>query len=459
MSTGNKLKCFQAYDVRGKLDEELNEEIAYRIGRASAQSLNAKSVALGFDARESSPGLAEAVARGVSDAGANVLKMGLAGTEEIYAAVSAFNVDAGIEVTASHNPIDYNGMKIFKRGSQPLSAQEFENIKCLAEEKQFILPQRAGSTMDIRRDARDAYINKILSFLDLESLKPIKILINSGNGAAGPTIDSLNRKLKEKGVKTNFVYINHEPDSSFPNGIPNPLLEENRSLTTDAVILENADFGVAFDGDFDRCFLFDHLGNFIPGEYVVGLLAEVFLRKETGAIIVHDPRVVWNTMDVVSTCGGHAFTSKTGHAFFKAAMRNTGAIYGGEMSAHHYFREFACCDSGMIPWLIVWELLSKKNLTLTELISSRKNRFTSSGEMNFSVSDATKCIQTIKNKFALEAMSIDELDGLSLTFEHWRLNVRQSNTEPLVRLNIETRGNQLLLKEKIEKVKNLLKDL
>ena len=364
----------------------------------------------------------------------------------------------GIEITASHNPIDYNGMKFVKKGSQPLSSREFAKIRNLAQQSKFTPSACTGLIKDISSSAREAYIKKILRFVDLPSLKPLKIVINSGNGAGGPTIDALNKKLKIKGVKTNFVFLHHKPDSSFPNGIPNPMLEKNRLSTARAVVREKADFGVAFDGDFDRCFLFDHKGNFIPGEYIVGLLSEIFLKREKGATIVHDPRVVWNTTDIVSKYGGHVFCSKTGHAFVKAAMRDTGAIYGGEISAHHYFRDFAYCDSGMVPWLIVWELLSKSSTSLFDLISKRKNDFPSSGELNFKVSDPENCIEKIKQVFASEVKFIDHLDGLSMSFEKWRFNLRRSNTEPLVRLNVETSGDQLLLKEKTEILKQLIKN-
>lgn len=456
MTIESKLECFKAYDVRGKIGEQLNEEISYRIGRATAQFLGAKSLALGFDARETSQTLAEAVSRGIRDAGADVFNIGLAGTEEVYSAVSEFSVDGGIEVTASHNPIDYNGMKFIKKGSKPLTVKEFLNIQKLAEQNNFINLGWSGSVIDKKASARNAYINKVLGFIDLDSLKPLKIVINSGNGAAGPTIDALTLKLKEKGVKTHFFYLNHDPDPSFPNGIPNPLLEENRHSTAAAVVSQNADLGVAFDGDFDRCFLFDQRGEFISGEYIVGLLAEIFLSKNAGASIVHDPRVTWNTLDVVNSHCGNAIVSKTGHAFVKAAMRETGAVYGGEMSAHHYFKDFAYCDSGIIPWLMVWEFLSKKKLSLADLISERVSRFPSSGELNFSILDAEKCIKAVKDYFHAISTSVDELDGLSMTFENWRFNLRKSNTEPLVRLNVETIGDQFLLKEKIEELKKLI---
>ena len=309
-----------------------------------------------------------------------------------------------------------------------------------------------------KKAARAAYIEKVLGFVDYSNLKPLKIVINSGNGAAGPTLDAINKKLNEYGVKTNFIFVHHEPDPTFPNGVPNPLLERNRSSTINAVINEKADFGVAFDGDFDRCFFFDHAGDFIPGEYIVGLLAKVFLNKEKGATIIHDPRVIWNTIDIVGKCGGDAVVSKTGHAFMKATMRKRNAIYGGEMSAHNYFRDFSYCDSGIIPWLLVWEYLSTSNILLSDLISEQKNRFPSSGELNFKVSAAASCIERVLHHFASKAELIDELDGLSMSFVTWRFNLRKSNTESLIRLNVEAKGDSILLKERIDELKNLIKE-
>lgn len=411
---------------------------------------------MGFDARETSPHLAKAVTKGICDQGAEVFEIGLSGTEEIYSAVSTLDIDAGIEITASHNPIDYNGMKIIKNGSQPLSEYEFASIKHLVEGKIFAPSKHIGSVIDKRFEARERYLQKILEFFDLGCLKPLKILINSGNGAAGPVIDAFEHKFKKLGVKTNFVCIQHQPDSSFPNGIPNPLLEQNRSSTTSAIIQQNADFGVAFDGDFDRCFLFDNFGDFVPGEYLVGLLSEVFLGNEKGAKIVHDTRVIWNTLDVVSKCQGSAIACKTGHAFVKAEMRNAEAVYGGEMSAHHYFRDFFYCDSGMIPWFLVWELLSRKNISLADLIKERKKLFPSSGEINFRVSNAEKCIKIVKSLYGCEAKAVDEMDGLSISFEKWRFNLRKSNTEPLVRLNVEARGDKYLLRKKIEELTEII---
>lgn len=453
------LTCFKAYDVRGQLVKELNEDVAYRIGFATAQSLEAKNLVVGFDARMTSPKLAQAVAKGIIEFGANVFDIGLAGTEEVYSAVSELKACGGIEVTASHNPIEYNGMKIVKSKSRPLSASEFFQIKHLAEDNKFKTCFNKGSIINKQKQARQKYTKKVISFVNLRGLKPLKIVINSGNGAAGPVIDSLISELNEIGIQAKFILLQHEPDPSFPNGIPNPLLEENRFVTSNAVRQENADFGVAFDGDFDRCFLFDHLGEFVPGEYIVGLLAKVFLGKEDKATIVHDPRVIWNTQHVINKFGGQVEMSKTGHSFVKAAMRKAKAIYGGEMSAHHYFRDYFYCDSGMIPWLMIWELISKENTCLADMVLDSKRRFPSSGELNFTVSDAVSCINRVKNYYQPNAYEVDQTDGLSMSFESWRFNLRKSNTEELVRLNVETKADEQLLETKTTELTRIIIDV
>ncbi len=453
-----KLTCFRKYDVRGELGTEINEDISYQIGRSVAEYFNAKNMVVGFDARETSPRLATALQRGICDSGSDVFEIGLSGTEEMYWAVSGFEADAGITITASHNPINYNGMKIVKHGSRPLTDKEFADIKISAEENNFYKSDKQGSIIDIRKKARRAYLDKIISLIEIKCLKPFKIVINSGNGTAGPVLDALIEKLELESVKADFVKVHHDPDSTFPNGIPNPLLEENRKATIDMIKREQADFGVAFDGDFDRCFLFDHFGNFVPGEYIVGLMAQFFLSKDPNSIIIHDPRVIWNTIDVVENNGGKALVSKTGHAFLKRLMRDVDAVYGGEMSAHHYFREFAYCDSGMIPWLLIWQLLSKNNTDLANLVSHRKYKFPSSGEINFKVDDALSCLKRVKERYISSSKIYDELDGLSMNFENWRFNLRSSNTEPLVRLNVETKGDKTLLKSKVEQLTKLIND-
>jgi phosphomannomutase len=451
------LTCFKAYDIRGEIGVNIDEGIAYRIGRAVAQHFGAKSVVIGFDARETSPAFAAAAARGARDAGADVLNIGMAGTEEMYWAVTEFSACSGIEVTASHNPINYNGMKIVKSASQPLDdAADFQVIKALASAQDWASPARMGETRDVADAAREKYVDRVLGFVDMATLAPLKIVINSGNGAAGPTVDAIIDRLAVQGAPIEVVRVHHDPDSTFPNGIPNPLLPENHAATADVVLREGADMGVAFDGDFDRCFFFDGAGRFVPGEYVVGLLASIFLEKEAGAKIVHDPRVIWNTQDIVAHKGGVAIQSKTGHAFIKQTMRAERAIYGGEMSAHHYFRDFAYCDSGMIPWLLIAELVSRSERSLGDWVKDRFAAFPSSGEMNFEVDEAGKAIESVLGAYRADALSINETDGVSLAFDDWRFNLRRSNTEPLIRLNVEGKGEANALETHVSSIAELL---
>ncbi|MDB4830967.1 phosphomannomutase [Paracoccaceae bacterium] len=436
------LTCFKAYDIRGEIGVNIDEGIAYRIGRAVVQHFNAKSIVIGFDARETSPAFAAAASQGARDAGGDVVNIGMAGTEEMYWAVTEFGACAGIEVTASHNPINYNGMKIVKSHSRPLDdADDFQVIKALAGSKECLSVAETGKELDRSDEARKAYVDRVLSFVDVKALRPLKIVVNSGNGAAGPTFNAIAERLLELGAPLEFIRVHHTPDATFPNGIPNPLLPENHSATADVVKAEKADFGVAFDGDFDRCFFFDETGQFVPGEYVVGLLASIFLEKEVGAKIVHDPRVIWNTQDIVVQKAGVAVQSKTGHAFIKQVMRCHEAVYGGEMSAHHYFRDFAYCDSGMIPWLLIAERVSRSGHPLGDWVKDRFAAFPSSGEMNFKVDDAGAVIEKVLSAYRADALYIDETDGVSLAFDDWRFNLRRSNTEPLVRLNVESRNN------------------
>ena len=427
------------------------------MGRAAAQHLGAKSVVIGFDARETSPAFAAAAARGAMDAGADVSDIGMAGTEEMYWAVTEFGACAGIEVTASHNPIHYNGMKIVKSQSQPLEdVGDFQAIKALASSQAWSDVTDVGRELERSEAARQAYVERVLSFVNLPALRPLKIVVNSGNGAAGPSFDAIAERLGGSGAPLEFVRVHHTPDATFPNGIPNPLLPENHAATADMVLSEGADFGVAFYGDFDRCFFFDEAGQFVPGEYVVGLLASTFLEKEAGARIVHDPRVIWNTQDSVARTGGVAVQSKTGHAFIKQTMRAREAVYGGEMSAHHYFRDFAYCDSGMIPWLLVAELVSRSGRSLGDWVKDRYAAFPSSGEINFTVSDAGVAIDNVLSAYRADALSLDETDGVSLAFVDWRFNLRCSNTEPLVRLNVEGKGNADALGAHVSAIADLL---
>ena len=440
------LTCFKAYDIRGQLGTELDEEIAYRIGRAYAEFLKPKTVVLGGDIRLTSEALKAALGEGIRDAGADVIDIGMVGTEEVYFATSFLNADGGIEVTASHNPIDYNGMKPIREGSRPISSDTgLLDIKRLAEENNFATPEATGRGEYKTLSILDAYLDHLLGYIDNSAITPLKIVMNAGNGAAGHVVDAIEKRFAELKLPIEIVKIFNQPDGTFPNGIPNPILHENRAPTINAVLEHKADMGIAWDGDFDRCFLVDEKGNFIEGYYIVGLLAEAFLLKNPGAKIVHDPRLTWNTIDVVKKGGGEAVQSKTGHAFIKERMRSEDAVYGGEMSAHHYFRDFFYCDSGMIPWLLVMELITRSGKPLSELVDEMVEAYPSPGEINRKIADPAAAIQRVREHYEDSALLVDETDGISMEFAQWRFNLRMSNTEPVVRLNLETRGDRDLL--------------
>ena len=452
-----RLSCFKAYDIRGKLGLELDEDIAYRIGRAFGEYLKPRRIVVGGDVRETSAALKEAVTRGLMDAGTDVIDLGMTGTEEVYFAAFHLDVDGGIEVTASHNPLDYNGMKFVARGAQPISGDTgLKQIQQLAEANCFSPAEKRGILT--RQSLLTPYVDHLLGYIDSKKLKPIKLVVNSGNGAAGHVVDAIEARFKAMAVPVEFIKIYHEPDPAFPNGIPNPLLPENRDATADAVRAHRADMGIAWDGDFDRCFLFDESGKFIEGYYIVGLLAEAFLQKQPGAKIIHDPRLTWNTIDVVTRCGGEPIQSKTGHAFIKERMRKEDAVYGGEMSAHHYFRDFAYCDSGMIPWLLVIDLISRTGKPLSSLVGERETAFPCSGEINYHVADAEAAMHKVEEHFVGQSPIIDRTDGLSMEFADWRFNLRSSNTEPLLRLNVETRGNEEEVGKKVKEIEQVLSD-
>lgn len=437
-----KIDCFKAYDIRGRLPAQLNEEIAWRIGRAYAQYLSPARVIIGHDVRLSSQSLSDALAKGLTEGGSDVLDIGLCGTEEIYHATFSQQCDGGIMVTASHNPIDYNGMKLVREQSKPISGDTgLKEIQQLAEVGDFLPAENTGTVTPV--SFKQEYIDHLLSYIDCSALKPLKIVVNSGNGCAGPIIDRL-----EEFLPLEMIKICHQPDGTFPNGIPNPLLPENRALTADSVLEHHADLGIAWDGDFDRCFLFDEKGHFIEGYYIVGLLAEALLANSPGQKIIHDPRLTWNTIDIVKQAGGIPIQSKTGHAFIKERMRIENALYGGEMSAHHYFRDFAYCDSGMIPWLMVVALMCQKGLSLSQLVAKRMNKFPASGEINRRVGDSSQVITEIQKRYEDDAVHIDFTDGLSLDMGSWRFNLRESNTEPVIRLNVESRGDAELMQLK-----------
>ena len=445
------ITCFKAYDLRGRIPVELNDEVAYRVGRGYAQFLKPQRVVVGRDIRLSSAALTDAVCRGLTDSGVDVYDIGVCGTEGVYFATFDGGYDGGIMITASHNPPDYNGMKFVREQSKPISGDNgLQEIRRFAECGDFPTPARAGERRTA--DTMQAYVRHLLSYVDAAKLKPLKIVVNAGNGGAGLIIDQL-----EAHLPFSFIKVHHEPDGQFPNGIPNPMLEENRGPTVEAILKHRADLGIAWDGDFDRCFFFDAQGAFIEGYYIVGLLASVLLRGQAGGNVVHDPRLTWNTIEVVKAHGGIPVLSKSGHAFIKQRMREVDGVYGGEMSAHHYFRRFAYCDSGMIPWLIVAQILCESGLPLAKLVGERIARFPVSGELNYRVADAKATIAAFETRYAPLAQSIDRTDGVSFEFPEWRFNLRSSNTEPLIRLNVEARGSLPLMREKTGELLALLR--
>ena len=444
--------CFKAYDIRGRVPEDLNEEVAYRIGRALVAELSARTVVVGRDMRLESPMLAAALARGITEGGADVIDIGLCGTEEVYFATSHESSDAGVMVTASHNPKGYNGMKLVRQGSRPISGDTgLLAIRARVESDELGPPPAKVGSVRHHSD-KSAYLQHLLGYVEVSALKPFTILADPGNGAAGPVVAALAEFLPFR-----WVTINAEPDGHFPNGVPNPLLPENRDHTRDALLANGCDLGLAWDGDFDRCFFYDENGRFIEGYYLVGLLAEMLLKRNPGAKIIHDPRLTWNTLDQVTQAGGVAVQSKTGHAFIKERMRSEDAVYGGEMSAHHYFRDFAYCDSGMIPWLLVVALMSESGKTLAQLVDERIAAYPCSGEINYTVANIAAVIDAVRRHYAAENPRIDTTDGLSLEFDRWRFNLRGSNTEPLLRLNVETRGDVDALERHLATLETLIR--
>jgi phosphomannomutase/phosphoglucomutase len=446
------LSCIKAYDIRGRIPDELNEDVAQRIGRAFADTLGCTQVVVGRDVRLDSPHLAAALTRGLNEGGTAVVDIGLCGTEEVYFQTAHRGVGGGIMVTASHNPMDYNGMKLVREGSRPISGDSgLHDIGRRAEEASFA-PAKPHASNLVDAD-KAAYVKHLLSYVRGDTLRPLKIVVNAGNGGAGLVIDGMAAHLP-----FDFVRIHHEPDGNFPNGIPNPLLPDHRAVTSNAVREHGADLGIAWDGDFDRCFFFDADGRFIEGYYLVGLLASQLLEKYPGGRVIHDPRLTWNTIDMVRQAGGVPVMSKTGHAFIKERMRAEDAVYGGEMSAHHYFRDFAYCDSGMIPWLLIAERISRTGMSLAEMVEARMQAYPCSGEINFRVDDVAMTLSRIRRHYAGMDFIEDHTDGLSLEFADWRFNVRASNTEPLLRLNVETHASESLLADKTSELKSLIAD-
>ena len=434
--------AFKAYDIRGKFPAEVNEELAYRIGRVFPTLFNAKKVVVGHDIRLSGPAIQKALELGLTEMGCDVIDIGQCGTEMIYFTTYHLGLDGGIMITASHNPKDYNGLKLVRAEARPISSDT--GLKDIEEK---VMAGELGEKAEvagkiIEVDIMKDYIDHLMTYVDVNALKPLKIVVNSGNGAAGPFIDELEKRLPFE-----FIKVHNNPDGTFPNGVPNPLLEDNREATAQVVREQKADLGVAFDGDFDRCFIFDENGDMIEGYYIVGFLAKAFLNKNPGAKIIYDPRLIWNTIEIVEEAGGVPVMCKSGHAFIKDKMRQEDAVYGGEMSAHNYFKDFTFCDSGMITWLLVAELLSQSESTMSEMLKERMERFPISGEINSTVKDAKAVMEKIEAEYGPKG-TISKVDGLSVDFDQWRFNLRISNTEPVIRLNVETRGDKALLEEK-----------
>jgi phosphomannomutase len=445
-----KINCFKAYDVRGRVPEDLDEDRAYRIGRGYAAFVQPRRVAVGRDIRASSPALTTALIEGLTDSGVDVLDIGVGGTELVYFATFSQELDGGIMVTASHNPPNYNGMKFVREQSRAISADTgLENIKAFAERADHRAVAVRGKVR--RLDIKAQYIEHLLAYIDAKALAPLTVVVNAGNGGAGPIVD-----LLEPHLPFDFVKVFHDPDGSFPNGVPNPMIEENRTVTIDRVLEAGADIGIAWDGDYDRCFFFDGRGQFIEGYYIVGLLAQTFLDQHPGERIVHDPRLTWNTLEMVAAHGGTAVQSKSGHAFMKQTMRDADAVYGGEMSAHHYFRRFSYADSGMIPWLLVTHIMSRRGASLAELIGERMRMFPASGEINRKVADAAAVVARVEAKYRKQSIAIDRTDGVGMEFPDWRFNLRSSNTEPLLRLNVESRGDEALMRRRTAELLELL---
>jgi len=451
MPTGDgPLPAFKAYDIRGRVPDELNRDLVYKIARAYADFVKPRRVAVGYDIRLSSPEFAGVAADGLTDSGVDVVDIGQCGTESVYFATFHLELDGGVMITASHNPVDHNGLKLVREQAKPISADTgLVDIERKTRAGNFAAAARKGTVE--RLDIRPDYVAHLLRYVDAKRLKPYRVVTNAGNGGAGPYLD-----LLEPHLPATFVKLQHMPDGHFPNGIPNPLLPDRRQTTSDAVTRAKADLGIAWDGDFDRCFFFDETGEFIEGYYLVGLLAAHALERNRGAKIVHDPRLIWNTIEVVRECSGIPVQSKSGHAFMKEVLRRENAVYGGEMSAHHFFRDFSFCDSGMIPWLVVLEIMSTTGKPLSALVGEGMRRFPASGEINRKVADAPKTLAAVRARYATQAKRVDETDGVGIDFDQWRFNLRMSNTEPLVRLNVESRGDEALMRAKTEEVLAIL---
>ena len=436
-------KAFKAYDVRGIYPSELDEAGAYAVGRAYVEQFEPRKITVGRDMRVSSASMAQAVIRGASDGGSEVVDVGMIGTEMLYFGVGELDADGGVMVTASHNPKDYTGMKIVRRGALPVGGDSgLLDIRDRAQKIDAPGPERDPAAKEV--DIYPAFVDRVLSFVDVGEIKPLRVVIDAGNGMAGAMLPPILERLPVEAVRCFF-----EPDGTFPNHEPNPLLPENREFVISKVREESADLGIAFDGDADRCFFVDDTGEFVPGDFVTALLAESMLEKEPGAKIIYDVRASWAVPDIVEKHGGEPLVNRVGHAFIKERMRKEGALFGGEVSGHYYFRDFNQADSGTIPALLMLELVSKRDATLSEILRPFTERYFLTGELNTPVPDVALKLQELKEHFADEG-ELSHLDGISVTAEDWHMNVRPSNTEPLLRLNLEALTPDLMERKRDE---------
>jgi phosphomannomutase len=443
-------KVFKAYDVRGVHPTEIDEDGAYRVGRAYVEEFEPRSIAVGRDMRLSSPAMAAAAIEGAADGGADVLDLGLVGTEMVYYAVGDLGLDGGICVTASHNPGEYTGMKIVRRGARPVGGDSGLDRVARRAAASFAEATVRGAVRD--EDVWDGFVAKVLSFVDEASFRPLKIVVDAANGMAGTMLPPVLERLPQLEVVRCFF----EPDGSFPNHEPNPLLPENRAFIVERTRAEEADLGVAYDGDADRCFFVDDTGEFVPGDFVTALLARAMLEKEPGAKVIYDVRASWAVPRAIEEAGGIALINRVGHAFIKDRMRKDDALFGGEVSAHYYFRDFTQADTGVVPFLVMVELLSKADRPLSGLLEPYRERYFLTGEINTPVTDVALKLQEIKERYTRDGGRISHLDGISVDFDDWHFNVRPSNTEPLLRLNLEALSEPLM-EEKRDEVLGLIR--